>query len=160
MNKDLNKMTFKELKTVLNKCISPEKCMIIRMLMRNIYRSYIQQKKISKRQRVIHTKHSSSQISDEELVNEILMERGRPKVQKNSKYTPPDFIENKKKFEKEINSDHLNNGLTNRMNNELLIRKNKAKRDFVPPFTSANGSKYAPYSELGDGITDFSTRMK
>ena len=141
MNKDLNKMTFRELKRELTQCNDPQRSMTIRVLMRNIYKNYIQHKQ-------------PASLTDEDLVNQILDEY------KKKQYIPPDFGDDKKKFKEEIEKDSLNNGLMNRLNGELHMRKNKNKnkqRDFLPPFGTANGSKYAPYNNNSKSITNFST---
>lgn len=66
-------------------------------------------------------------------------------------------------YKKEIQKDYINNGLLERLNSDLYIRKKsnsvKNKKDFVPPFADDAGDNFAPF---GDKSTkdDFLSTVK
>lgn len=165
----INKMNFRELRDELSlSSNNPVKSLIIRKLMKQKYLKYkkirdmnIQQQKY----KVIHKKQEDE--ITKMMVNELLDE-----IEKNNNDTILEVIDDTdmldetnydkhgplneldpsaklfdNKFVDEIQRDHMNNNLMNRMNSDIHIqeiRRNKLK-NFETPFSDTPNDRYAPF---------------
>lgn len=108
----LNKLTFKELKTELKKNNDPMKEKIIRQLMKNKYIKYINYKKSI----------NDCELNDDDFAQPL------PNKIKTLNELDDNFVNcssgaiNDKKFDTEIKRDQVNNNLMDRLNSDLYIK--------------------------------------
>lgn len=128
-------MTFGQLRQALSQCQDPHMEHQIRCAMMDLYNHHMMAKKHRRH-------HTQSPVSADEFVQ--LVEK------------QPSHQEFEEKFLPKIQEDYVNNGILNRMNSEIAIKKTKKKKTIISPYSDTGDCTYASFqSDTNIPVDDF-----
>jgi len=148
--KDINKMTFKELKAELSNCSGNKpKETLIRNIMFAKYQAYLKKKQLREQA------HASKSIPDmPDGIKAIIDDKTGVTFSENDFNLMPVVSSLNELDDDDVGylRDKVNNTLMQRMDNNIEIRNIRSGgNEYVPPFSNSVGGSYAPFVSSGNG---------